>query len=144
MLPLADFRSRALPHSLPLYLRSPPTVESIEIFMERTVRFFDDVCTTVAKSATPSVPINTTLINNDVSMGTAPVANVLVAAHGGVIRMHLMYFESQRYYIPGSTTRATPNTALSTFMVTVDEDGKCLDVACFHLHDNSHIVQQRN
>ena len=142
---LADFRSKALPQNLPLYMRSPDTVESCETFMARTVRFFNDVCSTITKSTTPSIPtIKTNLINDDELLTAAPLANVFVAAHGGVIRMHLMYFESERYYIPGSTTRSTPNTALSTFMVTINEDGECLDVFCIRLHDNSHITQQQS
>ncbi len=109
--------------------------------MDRTVRFFDDVCSTVAKSTTPTSPVIKTELIGDRELGPpSPQAHVLVACHGGVVRMHLMYFESRRYYIPGSTTRATPNTAVSSFVVTIDEEGKCCDVVCVRLHDNSHVI----
>ena len=114
--------------------------------MDRTVQFFNSVCSEVKEySDKPSLPLITkSEFIDDCAEGQYPIANVFVAAHGGVVRMHLMYFESLRCRINASTTRATPNTALSSFLVSIDEDGKCCDVVCLRLHDDSHVIRQHN
>ena len=142
---LAEFREKSKPVHVPLYLRSPPTVETVEDFMTRTVSFFNDVCSTVAKSTTPTSPVIDSKIISDYGRPlqlSDPTAHVLVAAHGGVVRMHLMYFETLGCRIDGSTTRSTPNTALTSFLVSVDKDGKCCGLECLCLHDNSHITNK--
>lgn len=134
---------------MPLYLCAPDSVETIEQFMDRTVSFFNEICSTIAKSAQttppPSSSIKSLLLDeNEGAEPPEPVAHVLVAAHGGVVRMHLMYFESRRFYIPGSSTRASPNTAISSFLVTLDKEGNLFDAKCLRLHDNSHVTTQMN
>ena len=143
--PYTEFREKSKPDYAPIYLRSHPTAERIEDFMGRVVSFFNDVCSIVAKSTTPTSPVIQSKIVTDYHwplQPPEPTAHVLIATHGSVVRMHLMYLEGLGCKIDDSTTRSTPYTSVNSFLVSVDKGGKCCDLKCLCVHDNSHITRR--
>ena len=122
---------------------SHPTVETIEDFTERTVEFFHEICSKMADTSS-SETINSELISKSLHPHNtsipAPSQHVLVGTHGGTIRMFLKYFDRLGYKIPGELLIATPNTAITSFLVALDEQGRFSDLHCVCVHDDQHIT----
>lgn len=73
----------------------------------------------------------------------AVTGHVLVVTHGGIVRALLEYFKMQLdCQLPGDASVTTPNTGLSSFVVSLHGD-KCSAIVCLLLHDEVHLQPQQ-
>ena len=139
--PLFELVNAARRHHLSPVQYTPPNGEKLEHLQQRAKEFFLDLCKAEAKretSGTFSSPLLEQHADKLTRLGTV-TGHVLVATHGGVVRALLEYFERQfDCKLPGDASVTTPNTGLSSFVVSLNGD-KCSSMLCLWLHDKGHL-----
>lgn len=120
---------------------TPRNAETYEQVKQRAAELFSHVCS-VESEREHTKPIVSPLLSKYAGERTGPVpvtSHVLVSTHGGVVRSLLDHFETDfGCRLPGDGRLTTPNTALSSFVVTTS-NGKCTSIVCLCVHDKTHL-----
>nr|CAH0111562.1 unnamed protein product [Daphnia galeata] len=106
----------------------PPEAESSEDVRKRAISFFKDLC------------------DRQILRKGETESKVLVVGHGGWLSEFMSYLAS----LTGKSSfaaseseavsRITPNTALSSFEIRLENDGEVSLIKCLALHDKSHLT----
>ena len=124
---------------------TPNNGESRKKLTERTVEFFNHVCTVESerKAVGPVVSLLLGQYSNKETRGVTAMSHVLVTSHGGALSTLLEHLETQHCCkMSGDCRRTTPNTGLSSFVVSVSK-GVCSSVVCLCFHDKTHLSHSK-
>ncbi|KAI9557661.1 hypothetical protein GHT06_017490 [Daphnia sinensis] len=105
----------------------PPEAESPADVRGRAISFFKDLCT-----------------RQKARVGNKE-SKVLLVGHGGWLSEFMTYLashvDSKSFTFRTETaSRITPNTAVSSFEIRLEDDGSVSNVKCLTLHDTSHLT----
>ena len=139
--PYSLFIEEAKKNNLSVFEYTPHNAESRQNMRDRAVDFFNHVCTVESKRDTDK-PVFSSLFelySTEETKGMKPMSHVLVISHAGTLITLLEHFTVQFCCkMPSNCKRTSPNTGLSSFLVSVSQ-GVCSSVVCLCLHDKAHL-----